>query len=194
MEGPLPPLNALEHKSEKPGLVSRAGRFLLSMVREIAETVLPALLIALVINLLLAQATVVEGQSMEPTLHDHERVIVEKVSYRIHPPRRGDVVVIHNPNGEGLLIKRVVGLPGEEVSIQNGRVIIDGRPLDEPWSVHIGGADFPPTSVPADHVFVLGDNRPHSNDSRAFGPVPIGQILGRAWLIYWPPDQIGRVD
>ncbi|HEY76087.1 MAG TPA: signal peptidase I [Thermoflexia bacterium] len=193
MEGPLPPLNSSEPE-RKPGLVPRAGRFLLRLVREIVETVLPALLIALLINLFLAQATVVEGQSMEPTLHDHERVIVEKVSYRLHPPRRGDVVVLRNPGGEGLLIKRVVALPGEEVAVQEGHVIIDGRPLEEPWSVQVGGADLPPTTVPPDHVFVLGDNRPHSNDSRTFGPVPIDQIVGRAWLIYWPLDQVGRVD
>ena len=193
MEGPLPPLDGLEPGNERPGLVSRAGRFLLRALRESVETLLPALLIALLINLFLAQATVVEGQSMEPTLHNHERVIVEKVSYYFHSPRRGDVVVLHNPNGEGLLIKRVVGLPGEEIAVQKGQVIINGRPLEEPWSVQVGGADFPPTLVPAGCVFVLGDNRPHSNDSRAFGPVPIDEIVGRAWLIYWPPDQVGRV-
>lgn len=194
MREPLPPLGPREPETERPGLIPSAGRFLLRAIGELVETVLPALLIALLINLFLAQATVVEGQSMEPTLHNHERVIVEKISYRLHPPRRGDVIVLQSPNGDGLLIKRVVGLPGEEVSVEDGQVIIDGQPLEEPWSVQVGGADFPPTTIPPDHVFVLGDNRPHSNDSRTFGPVSIDRIVGRAWLIYWPLDEIGQVD
>jgi len=194
MEGPSEPLDPLEHEERKPGLVSRAGRFLLTLLREVTGTVLPAVLIALLINLFLAQATVVEGQSMEPSLHNSERVIVEKITYRLfHGPRRGDIVVLRDPAGDTLLIKRVVALPGETVAVRGGQVFVDGEPLEEPWAYRQGGPDYPPTEVPPLHVFVLGDNRPHSNDSRSFGPVPIDRIVGRAWLVYWPPDQIGQV-
>lgn len=168
--------------------------FLLRALRELLETVLPAILIALFINAFLAQATVVRGQSMEPTLHDNQRVIVEKLSYRLTGgPHRGDVVVLRLDGARDMLIKRVVALPGETVAVQDGRVWVDGVPLAEPWAIRQGGPDFPPTVVPEGHIFVLGDNRSHSNDSRSFGPVPLGNIIGHAVFIYWPPEEIGPV-
>ncbi len=169
-------------------------RFLQRFLREILETVLPALLLALFINTFLAQATVVRGQSMEPTLHDNERVIVEKISYRLlGGPRRGDVVVLTVPGNPDRLIKRVVALGGETIAIQGGQILIDGIPLAESWAVRLGGPDYPPTTVPEGYVFVLGDNRGHSNDSRSFGPVPVKNVIGRAVLIYWPPGEVGPV-
>ena len=176
----------------------RAGpgvlRWLLQAVREIGETVVPAVVIALFINLFLAQATQVLGQSMEPTLHSSQRVVIEKVSYRLHGPRRGDIVVIDSEDQSEMLIKRVVGLPGETVEVDNGRVSIDGQPLEEAWTHTEGGGDFGPETVPPLHVFVLGDNRGASNDSRNFGPVPIDDIVGQAWLSYWPPAEVGFVE
>ncbi|MCS7178053.1 MAG: signal peptidase I [Anaerolineae bacterium] len=169
-------------------------RLLLRALRELMETVLPAVLIALFINAFLAQATVVRGDSMEPTLHDNERVIVEKISYRLTGgPRRGDVVVLRLEGARDMLIKRVVALPGETVAIQGGQVIVDGMPLTEPWAVRPGGSDYPPTLVPEGYVFVLGDNRSHSNDSRSFGPIPLKNIIGHAVFVYWPPDEVGPV-
>jgi signal peptidase I len=183
-----------EPQEEKPGLASSAGRFLLRVLREVVGTVLPAVLIALLINLFLAQATVVQGQSMEPSLHNDERVIVEKITYRlIRGPRRGDVVIVEVAGQQEPLIKRVVGLPGETVAVRGGRVFINGQPLEEEWAVQEGGPDCPPTQVPPHHIFVLGDNRGHSNDSRSFGPVPVDQVLGRAWLVYWPLEEVGPV-
>lgn len=186
--------------AEIPTPMSDAGRrkslagFLLGALRELVETVLPAILIALFINAFLAQATVVRGQSMEPTLHDNERVIVEKISYRLTGgPHRGDVVVLRLDGPRDMLIKRVVALPGETVAVQSGQVFVDGMPLTEPWAVRQGGPDYPPTVVPEGHVFVLGDNRGHSNDSRSFGPVPLANIIGHAVFVYWPPDEIGPV-
>ncbi len=165
------------------------------MLREVAETVIPALVIALVIQLFLAQATRVYGQSMEPNLHTDQRLVVEKVSYRLHAPRRGDVVVLHLPDrGSELLIKRVIGLPGETVEIRNGTVYINGEPLDEPYVTHRSSETLAPRTVPPLHVFVLGDNRSASNDSRVFGPVHRNNIVGRAWLSYWPPSLIGWVE
>jgi signal peptidase I len=175
----------------QPGAGRRAVRFM----RDLLETVLPALLIALLINVFVGQATRVEGQSMEPNLHTNQRLVVEKVSYRFHGPDRYDVVVLRLPTqGEELLIKRVIGLPGETVEIRGGRVYVDGERLDESF---VQGQTRPgregTVTVPPLHVYVLGDNRNHSNDSRSFGPVPIDNLVGRAWLSYWPPEDVGLV-
>lgn len=171
-----------------------AGSMLGAMMREILGTVLPALVIVLVINLFLAQATRVEGQSMEPNLHDSQRLIIEKISYYLHPPQRGDIVVLRLPHRRSdPLIKRVVGLPGETVEVRNGLVYINGELLDEPYLDQNTYPGMPPRVVPEHQVFVLGDNRGASNDSRAFGFVPYEDIVGRAWFRYWPLDQIGLV-
>ena len=143
----------------------------------------------------LGQATRVEGQSMEPNLHTDQRLVVEKVSYHFHGPQRFDIVVIRMPEqNDELLIKRVVGLPGETVEIHDGQVYINGQPLEEPF---VTAGTRPGRSetvlVPPLHVFVMGDNRGHSNDSRSFGPVPIENIVGRAWLSYWPLEEVGLV-
>jgi signal peptidase I len=177
------------------GPEARALRWLLSALREVAETVIPAVIIALVINLFLAQATQVLGQSMEPNLHTAQRVVVEKVTYRLfHGPRRGDVVVIDLPDQSEMLIKRVVGLPGETIEVRNGQIHIDGELVDEPWTVRPGGSSYGPQTIPPLHVIVLGDNRGASNDSRNFGPVPIDHIVGHAWFSYWPVEYIGFVQ
>jgi signal peptidase I len=173
-----------------PGVVG----WLLQAVREIGETVIPAVIIALFINLFLAQATQVLGQSMEPTLHSSQRVVIEKISYRLHGPRRGDIIVIDSEDQTEMLIKRVVGLPGETIEVRNGQVIIDGEPLEETWTTRQGGGHFGPQTIPPLHVFVLGDNRGASNDSRNFGPVPIDDIVGHAWISYWPLEEIGFVE
>ena len=155
--------------------------------RELVEAVLPALMIVLVINIFAAQATRVDGQSMEPTLHTNQRIIIEKITYRLHPPERGDIIVLRRPTGAvEPLIKRVVGLPGETVEIKNGLVYIDGEPLDEPYLDQSTQGSMSALVVPEKNVFVLGDNRHASNDSRAFGPVPYSDIIGRAWIRYWP--------
>ena len=173
-----------------------AGRRLLQLLREVLETVLPAILIALLINVFIGQATRVEGQSMEPNLHTDQRLVVEKVSYRFHGPQRHDIVVLKLPSqGDELLIKRVVGLPGETVEIRNGQVLINGVPLDEPFvDEETQPGRNGQVTVPPLHVYVLGDNRNHSNDSRSFGPVPIENLVGRAWLSYWPPENVGVVQ
>ena len=171
-------------------LILRGFRFL----REVLETTIPAVMIALLINLFMAQATRVYGQSMEPNLHTNQRLIVEKISYHVHPPRRGDVVVLklHDDQSE-LLIKRVIGLPGEVVEIKEGRVFINGAPLEEPYLNQFTAGQMAPMVVPPLHIFVLGDNRGFSYDSRSFGMVSFADIVGRAWLSYWPPDEFGLV-
>lgn len=179
----------------EPSSGAHVLRWLLQALREVAETVVPAVVIALVINLFLAQATQVLGQSMEPNLHSTQRVVVEKITYRfVHGPRRGDVVVIDAPDQSEMLIKRVVGLPGETIELRDGQVYIDGEPLTEPWAVNPGGGNYGPLTIPPLHVFVMGDNRGASNDSRNFGPVAIEHIVGHAWFSYWPPQYVGLVE
>jgi len=165
-----------------------------SWFRELVEAILPALVIVLVINVFLAQATRVEGQSMEPTLHNNQRLIIEKVSYYFHPPARGEIIVLrrHGASGDPL-IKRVVGLPGETIAIHDGRVYINDVPLDEPYLAQATFGSMPPKLVPEESVFVMGDNRGASNDSRAFGMVSFDDIIGRAWVRYWPMSDVGLV-
>lgn len=164
-------------------------------MRALLETVIPALLIAVGINLFLAQATQVQGQSMEPNLHTAQRLVVEKITYRFHGPRRGDIVVIDLPEaGDDLLIKRVIGLPGETIYSQGGQVFVNKQALKEPYVLNPGGKDIPEQSIPPLHVFVMGDNRRFSNDSRNFGPVPIDKVIGRAWFSYWPLELFGPVE
>ena len=183
-----------ESKQESPPPGPQVWRWLVWGLRELAETVIPAVVIALVINLFLAQATQVLGQSMEPNLHTSQRVVVEKVTYRFfHGPRRGDIVVIDMPEQDEMLIKRVVGLPGETMQVRRGEVSIDGKKIDEPWTVHLGGGSYGPQVIPPLHVFVMGDNRGASNDSRSFGPVPIEHVVGQAWFSYWPREHVGFI-
>ncbi|MCS6826899.1 MAG: signal peptidase I [Caldilinea sp.] len=157
---------------------------------EAFQIVAPALVLALIVHLFLAQATVVFGQSMEPNLHPHQRLIVDKISYRLHPPRRNDIVVIDLPHIDELLVKRIVALPGETVEIRQGVIYVNGEALAEPFPHDMTPFDMAPITLGPLSYFVLGDNRSNSNDSRAFGPVTLDRILGRVWLRYWPLDQI----
>jgi signal peptidase I len=157
---------------------------------ELVSAFLPAILIAMFVNVYVAEAVEIEeGPSMQPNLYVGYRVMTEKISYRLHPPQRGDIVVVMQPNNQSALIKRVVALEGETVAVLGGHTFIDGEPVDEPWVVHFGGPDCSPRQVPAGQIFILGDNRAVSLDSRAIGPVSLDAVLGRAWLVYWPLEQ-----
>jgi signal peptidase I len=132
--------------------------------------------------------------SMIPTLQINDRVLVNKFIYRFMEPSRGDIVVfesVDDPDTD--LIKRVVGLPGDRVAVRSGRLVVNGEPQKEPFT----NKKFPDTSffaatpVPKDHVFVMGDNRANSQDSRVFGPLPKKNIEGEAFLRFWPVDRIG---
>lgn len=187
---PHPPGETESPPSQQSRTLLRMARTVLS---EAVSTLLPAVLIAVVIHLFLAQATRVYGQSMEPTLHTDDRVIVEKISYRLHPPQRGDIVVVKLNGTSPALIKRIIGLPGETIAIHDGRVYINGAPLDEPYLHRPTHGYLPPTRIPPMHYFVLGDNRDASRDSRSFGPVPREAIVGRAFFRYWPPQAFGLI-
>lgn len=155
-----------------------------------------ALLVAMLVRTFLLAHFIVEGQSMYSTLEPGDRVFVNKMSYRLHDPGRGDVVVLHEIHStiERDLIKRVIALPGEELEMENCVVKIDGQLLQEPYLdptvVTPGrcGQAINPMVIPEGHVFVMGDNRPGSHDSRALGTIPFDDLVGRAFVVFWPKN------
>ncbi|MFQ5855012.1 MAG: signal peptidase I [Anaerolineae bacterium] len=162
---------------------------LLRLLRDIVEAGAMALFLFVLLQATV-QNTVVEGQSMEPNLMDGQRLLVNKLAYRFGEPARGDIVVIKSPRGtREKLIKRIVGLPGEMIELRGGRVYINGRQIEEYYHPNVGMRPFPPTVIPPDHYFLLGDNRDHSGDSRVWGSVSNDLIIGRVWVSLWPPDR-----
>jgi signal peptidase I len=159
-----------------------------------------ALTIALLIKTFLFQAFVIPTDSMVPTLKPGDRILVNKVSYKLHDVNRGDIVVFSAPPGQETdgvkdLVKRVIGLPGETIEARDGKVVIDGRALEEPYvnpkcGGPVSGAALRKQEIPADHVFVMGDNRCQSKDSRVFNPIPIDTIVGRAFFRLWPVSRL----
>ncbi len=154
-----------------------------------------ALLVAFVVRTFVLAHFVVEGSSMYSTLETGDRVFVNKLSYRLHDPNRGDVVVLHQITGasERDLIKRVIALPGETVEVRNCAVLIDGRVLNEPYlnpevvtPTDCGGDYSLNGPVPDNHVFVMGDNRGGSQDSRVIGTINDDDLVGRAFVVFWP--------
>lgn len=167
----------------------------LSLIRqftiEVLGTAVRAGILAFLIIYFIAQTHIVHGYSMEPNLHENQRIIVEKVSYRFDIPDRGDIVVVDVANSDVPLIKRVIGLPGETVGIVNGQVVVNEQLLNEPYLSPFPTYNYPMTHVPDDHIFVMGDNRPVSRDSRSFGAVNLNAVHGRAWVSYWPLEEAG---
>jgi signal peptidase I len=156
---------------------------------EVMQVMAPALVLALVVHLFLAQATIVYGQSMEPNLHPNQRLIVDKLSYRLHSPQRDDIVVVDLPDMEEMLVKRIIALPGERVEVRRGVVHVNGAPIPEPYAHDLTPYDMAPLTLEPLSYFVMGDNRGNSNDSRSFGPITRDEIVGRVWLRYWPLDK-----
>lgn len=134
----------------------------------------------------------VYGSCMEPNLHTGERLLGNKFVYHFGQPARGDIVVFkYPPDPRKVFIKRVVGLPGETIEIHGGKVYANGKPLDERFYVNSAAhSDFAARRVSKGHVFVLGDNRDESNDSRFWGELPIDNIQAKAWLRYWPISRL----
>jgi signal peptidase I len=188
-----------------------------SFWKELPILILVALVVAIVIKTFLVQVFWIPSGSMRDTLLEGDRVVVNKLAYRFGEPHRGDVIVFDNPEAadtggetvfgallrhvveslgvsspDTVLIKRVVAVGGETVAILGGRVVVDGVAIDEPY-VREGSTmpDFGPITVGAGYVFVMGDNRNSSTDSRIFGPIPEGRIVGKAFLRVWPPSRLG---
>ena len=165
-----------------------------SALREFVETLLLTLLIYVLVRSFLFENYRVVGRSMDPTLENNQYLAVGKLGYWLHDPERGDIIVFRDPRDDGRkLIKRVIGLPGEVVEVRNGRVLIDGQPLDEPYIPAPGSYSYPPTRLADDEYFVLGDNRNNSSDSHSWGTLPRKAIIGKAWVSYWPPRLWGLI-
>jgi signal peptidase I len=149
--------------------------------------VVSALVFLLTVNFV-GQGFRVDGRCMEPNLYHGDRVLTERLSYRWRAPQRGEVVVFRVPDGTNeLMVKRVVALPGERVSIRDGKVYINGRPLPEPYRRHAMNYFMREKTVPEGMLFVMGDNRDVSNDSRDWGFLPMNRIVARVWCRYQLP-------
>jgi signal peptidase I len=159
--------------------------------------VVASLAVALVVRAFLIQAFYIPSESMVPTLHKDDRVLVNKLSYRLHDVHRGDVIVFEAPVGASTsevkdLIKRVVGLPGETIEGREGEIYIDGKPLDEPYLPRdVRSREFPAEKVPLHRFWVLGDNRQDSKDSTFFKSIDENTIIGRAFVRIWPLKALG---
>jgi signal peptidase I len=160
---------------------------------DIMETVVLAVVLFLAINAISARVRV-DGSSMIPTLQNGEFVLVNRLAYRLGDMQRGDIIVFRSINENDLdLIKRIIGLPGDTVLVQNGQVLVNGQPLSEPYIA------APPRysgewRVPEGHLFVLGDNRNDSSDSHQWGLLPLENVIGKAILIYWPPPEWNLIE
>ncbi len=166
----------------------------MSTVRDIFITLILAVCIFFAVQLTI-QSCQVHGSSMEPSFEESQRLLVIKAVYWFGDPQRGDVIIFHSvKNSDQNLIKRVIGLPGETVEITDGTVYITDNsgytfPLyeyEKDYIVEPPNSDYPSTQVPEGCYFVMGDNRNHSNDSRSWGELPGGNIIGKVWLCYWP--------
>jgi len=180
------------------GATTAKRRNFAKSAREWLIVVIIAITAAMVMKVFVVQQFYVSGHSMDTTLHDLDRVLVNKLSYDLHDPNRGDVVVLEEGTGslERDLIKRVIALPGEKIEIKNCVVFINDRELIESYldpavttPSNCGAANFAPMVIPDHTVFVMGDNRSNSGDSRgSLGPVDYEKIVGRAFVVIWPKD------
>lgn len=175
-------------------------------IREWVTVIVVAVVIATLLRTFVVQQYYIAGPSMETTLWGNDRVLVNKLAYRVGDPQRGDVIVFDRitTNGDTVqhddLIKRVIGLSGETVEIRDCQVLINGTPIVEPWLAEVapevspesncGTANLDPVQVGENQVFLIGDNRPMSFDSRMFGPIDRDLIRGKAMLVIWPFDSI----
>jgi signal peptidase I len=187
-------LSSFETGAEQAAIAPESRRK--SLLREILETILLTLAIYWAVNAATGRFRI-QGSSMEPTLHSGQFVITNKIAYLLGEPQRGDIIVFIAPHSaasarEDDYIKRVIGLPGETVTVNGGQVLINGMPITEPYIAE------PPMysrtwTIGPNEYFVLGDNRNRSNDSHDWGMLEEDAILGKAWLIYWPPGSWGAV-
>lgn len=182
-------------KSVSQGKIKRK-----SAAREWAESIVIAVVLALLIRTFVVQAFKIPSGSMLPTLQIGDHILVNKLIYRFEKPSRGDIIVFKFPYGDGKdFIKRVIGLPGETIELRDKQVFINGQPLEETYAIykdphiltnpHSPRDNFGPVKVPEGHLFVMGDNRDQSMDSRFWGFLDMGKIKGKAFIIYWSWDR-----
>jgi signal peptidase I len=164
---------------------------------ELLRTILFVIVVTVLFDMAIPRS-LVDGRSMQPTFEDSERLIVSRVNYLLTTPDRGDIIVFNSVDKfdpDVMLIKRVIGLPGDHVQIMNRRVYVNGIPIDEPYILEECNSRCSDNEwfLGDGEYFVMGDNRNNSSDSRRFGTVPIGHIVGRVVFRYWPIDRIGLI-
>ncbi|HLA81509.1 MAG TPA: signal peptidase I [Thermoleophilia bacterium] len=187
---------SVNHESPGGEQVRRVGqqekiakkRGTLGVVLEIVAIVVAAFAIAMLVQAFLFKPFTVHQVSMQPTLQEGDRILINRLIYHFHDPRSGDVIVFHSPMIEGEdLVKRVVAVAGDRVSVHDGALYVNGARKDEPYLLEQRfSGSHPDTVIPPGQVFVMGDNRNNSGDSRLFGPIDIDSIIGSAFVIYWP--------
>lgn len=211
-----PALEALRDDARVRGEKSDATR---AFWKELPLLIIVALVVAVVIKTFLVQAFFIPSASMHDTLLEGDRVMVNKLAFRFGEPGHGDVIVFDSPleessDGENIfgailrnigeslglstpdtaLIKRVIALEGDTIEIRDNAVFINGTAIDESYLTrNVRMPDFGPLQIPPDHLFVMGDNRNQSEDSRRFGPIPESSIIGRAFVRVWPPSRWGGI-
>jgi len=187
--GEIPTEESTRRKAKKSSRRKQGYEWLILVAASLA--------VALFVRGFLIQAFYIPSESMVPTLVKNDRVLVNKLSYKLHDVHRGDIVVFKAPPGAATaevkdLIRRVIGLPGETIEGRNGSIFIDGKPLDEPYlPPDVRSRDFPPEKVPQQKIYVLGDNRQDSRDSTFFHAVDEDAIVGRAFVKIWPLTDLG---
>lgn len=198
------PAETSEHITAEPAPKKRAKSL------ELIETIVVAVLLAILIRATVAEARFIPSGSMIPTLAIGDRLVVEKISYYFSDPERGDIVVFYPPSPtqqnlsaggrfmrwlgftrEAAYIKRVVGLPGETLSVRDGQVYINDEPIKEIYTEFPALDETPPTQIPENHYFMMGDNRNNSKDSRAWGSMPRENVIGKAFFRFWPMSRLG---
>jgi signal peptidase I len=189
-------------KSPRPDASSNSAK----LWREWVQTIGLSLFMAFGVRAAVAQSFFIPSSSMEPTLQIDDRLTVDKLSYHFHDPQRGDIVVFNPPPtaiaacglpaaaDQTFLIKRVVGMPGDQVATQNGETYVNGQPLTEPYRAGVPRDNWGPVTVPIGSYLVLGDNRNNSCDGHIWGVLPREQIVGRALVRFWPPDRMGGLS
>lgn len=163
-----------------------------STLREILESLIIAVVLALLIRAFVFQPFYIPSGSMEPTLQIQDHIIVNKFGYRFWEPQRGDIMVFKYPlNPKKDFVKRLIAKPGERVEIRNSKIYINGRQLEEKYlPAGLRYPDFGPVVVPENSYWMMGDNRNNSDDSRVWGPLPRENVIGKAMLVYWPLDRL----
>jgi len=173
----------------------------IAAVFDFLQGIVVFLAILVMIYLFLFSPQEISGASMEPTFFNAELIITNKFIYKIDPPKRGDVVIFKSPKNKDIdYIKRVIGLPGDKVKLKNGTYYVNSIKLDEPYlrseTVTASGSflkEGNEITVPEGEYFVSGDNRPHSSDSREFGPIPLEDFIGKGILLYWPVNRFSPI-
>jgi signal peptidase I len=173
--------------------LEKTGRQRVSLVGEVFESLIIAVILALIIRLFIFQFFVIPSESMKPTLLVNDRIVVAKFSYYFSEPQRGEMIVFKYPRDpKRAFVKRLVALEGETVALQDSVLYINGEPVPEPYLPEgLDFADFGPVQVPEGHLFMLGDNRNNSDDSRVWGFLQDDLLIGKLVAIYWPIDRIG---